>query len=269
MPLLRINASCLGAEKDLKSFTISEEELTFDHLLITVCNKLRRRTKTTRLYLKDGRELQENRINELSDGDSIVATDIKGWLNHPRNSVEIHKGLLDSRNVEIVIIGESSIIEEDAKSQLQSTTKLDGVRFAVGMPDLHPGHGFPIGAVVGTVDFIHPCLVGGDIGCGMSFVELDFKVASITDKKMERWSGLLEIAANDQNLYLPENPQQRLEEELVWGQNLIRPVSEDRIPIFVEGRRHQLNLRQYDRSLGTIGGGNHFCELQKNCRSSQ
>jgi len=136
-------------------------------------------------------------------------------------------------------------------------------RFAVGMPDLHPGHGFPIGAAIGSVDFIHPYLVGGDIGCGMSFVELDLPVESITDKKIDRWSRLLEVAANDEFLYLPESPIQSLEEELIWGNRPILAVSEDRIPTFMEGRRHQLNLRQFDRSLGTIGGGNHFCELQK------
>jgi len=39
-----------------------------------------------------------------------------------------------------------SWIEGEAVRQLYATAKLDGVRRAVGFPDLHPGKGSPVGA---------------------------------------------------------------------------------------------------------------------------
>lgn len=53
--------------------------------------------------------------------------------------------------------------------QLYATARLDGVRFAVGCPDLHPGKGTPVGAAFVTEDIIYPHFIGGDIGCGMAW----------------------------------------------------------------------------------------------------
>ena len=43
-----------------------------------------------------------------------------------------------------------SWIEGEAVRQLYATAKLDGVRLAVGFPDLHPGKGTPVGAAFVT-----------------------------------------------------------------------------------------------------------------------
>ncbi len=45
---------------------------------------------------------------------------------------------------------------------------LEGMRLAVGFPDLHPGKGSPVGAAFVTEGVIYPHLIGGDIGCGMA-----------------------------------------------------------------------------------------------------
>ena len=67
-------------------------------------------------------------------------------------------------------------IEGKAIEQLQSTAKLDGMRRVVGMPDLHPGRGNPIGAAFLTEKVIYPYLVGGDIGCGMGLWQTKHKI---------------------------------------------------------------------------------------------
>src|SRR2546427_8013462 len=60
-------------------------------------------------------------------------------------------------------------IEDAAIQQLQTTARnLAGMRAAVGLPDLHPGRGYPVGAAFFSVGRFYPALVGGDIGCGMS-----------------------------------------------------------------------------------------------------
>ena len=59
-------------------------------------------------------------------------------------------------------------IEGLAIEQLIKTSQLSGMHQVAGMPDLHPGRGYPIGAAFFSVDKIYPALVGNDIGCGMS-----------------------------------------------------------------------------------------------------
>ncbi len=43
-------------------------------------------------------------------------------------------------------------IEDSAIQQLYTTAKLTGMKRVIGMPDLHPGRGYPIGAAFSHVD---------------------------------------------------------------------------------------------------------------------
>lgn len=51
-------------------------------------------------------------------------------------------------------------IEGLAIQQLIKTSELVGMQRVVGMPDLHPGRGYPIGAAFFTINKIYPALVG-------------------------------------------------------------------------------------------------------------
>lgn len=122
-------------------------------------------------------------------------------------------------------------------------------RYVALMPDCHVGYGMPIGGVIAAKNAILPCAVGVDIGCGMIAVQ--------TNVPTERFSDMRERRA--------------LQEEL-----------KKRIPVG-EGVAHQQKQtwegfeRYLDtngtvcdfpsnldrRNLGTLGGGNHFIELQK------
>lgn len=123
-----------------------------------------------------------------------------------------------------------SWIEGEAARQLYATAKLDGVQRAVGFPDLHPGKGTPVGAAFVTEGVIYPHLIGGDIGCGMAFFKTDLVRR---DVKIDRWAKL------QFNL---EHP---------WDQFVSDFLAE-----------HNLESTEFDAALGTIGGGNHFAELQ-------
>src|SRR2546425_6292500 len=123
-----------------------------------------------------------------------------------------------------------SWIEGEAVRQLYATAKLEGVRHAVGFPDLHPGKGTPVGAAFVTEGVIYPHLIGGDIGCGMGL----FKTNLVRrDTKLDRWARL------QFNL---EHP---------WDQFVSAFLAE-----------RDLESTEFDSALGTIGGGNHFAELQ-------
>ena len=67
-----------------------------------------------------------------------------------------------------IIASAKSWIVGDAEARLTHAAKLPGVVFAVGMPDLHPGKGIPIGVAIISNGVVYPELAGNDIGCGMA-----------------------------------------------------------------------------------------------------
>ena len=130
-----------------------------------------------------------------------------------------------------IITSAKNWMESSAIDQFEKTAKLPGMIAAAGMPDLHPGKDAPIGAVFATNTVVYPHLVGTDIGCGMSFWQTELSAGKIkVDKLAKRLQGL-------------EGPWQG-DLGLLRQQSGIGPTS-------------------FDSSLGTIGGGNHFAELQQ------
>ena len=124
-----------------------------------------------------------------------------------------------------------SWIEGEALRQLYAAAKLDGMRLAAGFPDLHPGKGGPVGAAFVTEGIIYPYLIGGDIGCGMALFKTDLVQRDI---KLSRWADL------------------RFELEHPWDGDVNEILAAS-----------ELDSTEFDDSLGTIGGGNHFAELQR------
>jgi release factor H-coupled RctB family protein len=122
-----------------------------------------------------------------------------------------------------------SWIEGQAVRQLEQVASLPGVKAVAAMPDLHPGKYGPVGCAI-LADQIHPQLVGSDIGCGMGLFALDVPIRKLRlDKTADRLKGL-------------EGP---------WDGSAVDALAEA-----------DLSSTAFDASLGTIGGGNHFCELQ-------
>jgi len=125
-------------------------------------------------------------------------------------------------------------MESLAIQQLIKTSELEGMHRVVGMPDLHPGRGYPIGAAFYSREKIYPALVGNDIGCGMSLWQTDTKLSKINlDKLVKKFA------------------------------NIEAPLTEGWADLIHE-RQHdkQITNTQFDYALGTIGGGNHFAEFQ-------
>jgi hypothetical protein len=87
----------------------------------------------------------------------------------------------------VVVVAKEEDTEGGALTQLQSAASLPGCLLAVGMPDLHPGKGIPIGAVIVTRQHVaYPQLVDNDIGCGMSFVETALAAGKFNTNKLRR-----------------------------------------------------------------------------------
>ena len=126
------------------------------------------------------------------------------------------------------------------------------------MPDTHAGMGMPIGGVIASEDVIIPNAVGVDIGCGMAYIETG-------------------IRADD------------LQQIMTGSGNLVQAIIGDimrNVPVGFAHHKQPMPSYVLDRALdemdkyekdgellgqldagyfqiGTLGGGNHFIELQE------
>ncbi len=113
------------------------------------------------------------------------------------------------------------------------------------MPDCHTGFGMPIGGVLAARDFIVPNAVGVDIGCGVR--ALKFNNLNRSELELEDVRHILtELRALIPVGFAHHNQAQN------W-QGFSRPPDSAVI---------QRELESARRQLGTLGGGNHFIELQ-------
>ncbi|NMR25060.1 RNA ligase RtcB family protein [Pseudoalteromonas sp. NEC-BIFX-2020_015] len=133
-----------------------------------------------------------------------------------------------------LIASKNTWIEGLAIQQLIKTSELNGMQRVAGMPDLHPGRGYPIGAAFFTTNKIYPALVGNDIGCGMSLWQTSAKVSKVNLDKLAKKFEHVELPLDDSWLAI------------------------------IQSRKTAKNItvNGHDRTLGTIGGGNHFAEFQ-------
>lgn len=113
------------------------------------------------------------------------------------------------------------------------------------MPDCHVGYGMPIGGVVALKDAVIPNAVGVDIGCGVRAVKTDRPVEEIEERQIARVFHLLKSAI-PVGFKHHKSPQE-------WEGFDQAPVS---IPVI------EREMESARKQLGTLGGGNHFIEIQ-------
>lgn len=136
------------------------------------------------------------------------------------------------------------------KGALKQVINLANLPFAYKhiaiMPDCHQGFGMPIGGVLATEDVVIPNAVGVDIGCGMCAIKTNLTTLS----KKE----LTDIA-------------HEIRRKIPVGSNYFsKPQSEKLIPDTSKLPEHGIVKAQLIRArkqIGTLGGGNHFIEIQQ------
>lgn len=134
-------------------------------------------------------------------------------------------------------------LEDKARQQIQAVCnqpEFAGCKIRI-MPDVHAGKGCTIGTTMTIQDKIVPGMVGVDIGCGMETVELAER-----EVDFDRLDALIR-------------------REIPFG----REVRETPHPLngeidLAELRcAGQVNLERAVRSIGSLGGGNHFIEVDR------
>ncbi|SCY20542.1 RNA-splicing ligase RtcB, repairs tRNA damage [Lachnospiraceae bacterium XPB1003] len=140
----------------------------------------------------------------------------------------------------------AKVVEDEAIEQIRRMCDYpmtEGAKIRI-MPDVHAGKGCTIGTTMTLKDKAVPNVVGVDIGCGMYTVNLG-KQAIDLEK--------LDMAA----FYIPSG----------------RNVWEGRVEKFditgLKCYRHLKDTKRLERSLGTLGGGNHFIEVDRAADGTQ
>ena len=116
-------------------------------------------------------------------------------------------------------------------------------RWIAVMPDAHTGYGMPIGGVLATEDMVIPNAVGVDIGCGMAAVRTNLR--NVHTEELQDILAIIraEVPVGFKHHHDPQT----------WG-------GFDRAPD-ISIIQDELNSARHQ--LGTLGGGNHFIEIQR------
>ena len=143
-------------------------------------------------------------------------------------------------------------LPDPEKGAMEQARNLANLPFAFKhiclMPDTHQGYGMPIGGVLASKDVIVPNAVGVDIGCGMCAIQTNINADSVSKdtlkKIMNEFRRVIPLGFNKHK----DNQRENL---MPQGYNV------DELVIVKQEYKNAL------KQLGTLGGGNHFIELQK------
>ncbi len=165
-------------------------------------------------------------------------------------------------------------------SQLVNVTTLPGIMdAALGMPDMHEGYGFPVGGVAATLlpdGVISPGGIGFDINCGVRLLVSDLRaeaVAPLLEGLIHEMSrsvpagygrhGRLALTRDEMDRVLREGcPYLVREHGLGRPEDLAFIESGGVIAGADPAQVSERAKRRGEDQLGTLGGGNHFIEVQ-------
>ncbi|MEY8523110.1 RtcB family protein [Lachnospiraceae bacterium 38-10] len=145
------------------------------------------------------------------------------------------------------IYAEAKIMTDDVEAYAKAQVKMicdneaaRGSRIRL-MPDIHPGKVGPIGLSMTVTDRVIPQLLGVDIGCGMTCVKL--RAGRVEFQKLDRV----------------------IRERVPAGFAVRKEAlcTAEEFPYEELSCVRHIDRKRADRSLGTLGGGNHFIELDR------
>jgi tRNA-splicing ligase RtcB len=196
---------------------------------------------------------------------------------------ELGRGHRADMRVPLRVVADEALLEQvradRSLQQLVNVTTLPGIeRWAVGMPDMHEGYGFPVGGVAATRwpdGVISPGGIGFDINCGVRLLATDVRRADV---------GSLERLVHELSRSIPAGfgrhgrlvlSDEEIDRVLVEGcayvvrdlglgreEDLEHIESRGSLP---DASAANVSARAKERGhdqLGTLGGGNHFLEVQ-------
>ncbi len=193
----------------------------------------------------------------------------------PQGSMKVSVTLFTSEKIRV---------EEEAIDQITDVASIDPESFVFATPDIHTGYGVPIGSVWVTPNYISPSAVGYDINCGMRLLSTPYTAEKINIKALSlEISRLIPLGEGKKNLKVkPKEMKQILKRGLSGIENLLvryglitntreketlsNDITHTEDTGSLAGNPDKLPPKALERGLpqmGTLGGGNHFIELQE------
>jgi len=183
-----------------------------------------------------------------------------------------------------IFISDRIKLEPDAVKQLYDAACLPPVQRVLATADIHVGFGIPIGCVLGFADAIMPAAVGYDINCGMRLLATPFYKGQIdTDAIAQSIARDIPLGEGKENLHLDKTSlesvccsgvaavpslAQKIKHR-AWEAFDPGQFSEDLERIEDSGQLQgemsavpRAAIEKGANQIGTLGGGNHFIEIQ-------
>ncbi len=195
---------------------------------------------------------------------------------------EIPQSFRADMRVPARIYADETILEaalrDNSLIQLVNTATLPGiVGYALAMPDIHQGYGFPIGGVVATRadrGVISPGGVGYDINCGVRLLASEMEEGEVRPYLDDLATllyqhvpsgvgvgGFLKLKKKELNDVLEQGSQWALKRGYATHDDLLHTEEGGRLE---SARADKVSDRAKERGrgqIGTLGAGNHFAEI--------
>jgi tRNA-splicing ligase RtcB len=183
-----------------------------------------------------------------------------------------------------IFASEAIKLEPDAVRQLCDAASLPPAKKVLATADIHVGFGIPIGAVLGLDNAIMPAAVGYDINCGMRLLRTPFTKGDIdTDKIATSIARDIPLGEGRANLPLDKagieavinngaasipSLAERIKHQaweafdpVEFAEDIKRIEENGKMPADL-GTVPNAAIQKGSCQLGTLGGGNHFIEIQ-------
>ncbi len=190
-------------------------------------------------------------------------------------------------------------VEEEAIRQMADAASLDEDSYVYATPDIHTGYGVPIGSVVASPNIVSPSAVGYDINCGMRLLSTPFEAREVDPGRLAgKIAELIPRGEGKRNLSLTKRELEQVVscgldglESVLPRFGLIEQTAGSSAPgspgkpgepslyeLFLQDRERTEDQGSLNGSidgipekgaekglsqLGTLGGGNHFIEIQE------
>jgi len=172
------------------------------------------------------------------------------------------------------------LVSDNAPQQVENVAHLPGIAgYAMAMPDIHWGYGFPIGGVAAfdiEEGVISPGGVGYDINCGVRLMRTELEARDVKPKLRALMQeiftavpagvgkkGRIRISREELKKVLLNGARWAVKKGYGWNEDLVHTEEEGSLegadPGAVSARAFERGLPQ----IGTLGAGNHFIEIQE------
>ncbi|GAC1378405.1 MAG: RtcB family protein [Ktedonobacteraceae bacterium] len=174
----------------------------------------------------------------------------------------------------------AQIQEDNALQQVANVATLPGiVGYSLAMPDIHWGYGFPVGGVAATNaenGVISPGGIGFDINCGVRLLATDLlydqlraKVDKLANELFGNLpsgvggAGMHDLTVNEMRAVMVRGSAWAIEEGYGFADDLEVTEEQGCLAGANPATVSDTALRRGMKQLGSLGSGNHFCEVQK------